>query len=126
VEGAGRRVDENDPFARKGLARDQPVEGVLEGAREAVRVFGRGNDDGVAGADKCAKSLHRLGLRFALDVVVGAEWREPCEIAVDQDADVRRRKLRQRLERGCVDRPAAQAARDREHPDFMHVNSGRR
>ena len=47
-------------------------------------VFRGGDDERVARIDERAKRLDRLGLRLVLDVIVGVERRQLCEIAVQE------------------------------------------
>jgi len=60
-------------------------------------VFGGGDDEGVARADERAQRLDRFGLRPVFDIVVGIEWRQIGEFAVDENLDALGRKPRQRL-----------------------------
>ena len=60
-------------------------------------VFGRGDHDGVARADKLAQRFDRFGLGLILDVVVGIERGKPGEVAIDEHADAAGREPRQRV-----------------------------
>src|SRR5271165_3485179 len=62
MEGPRRRVDKDDRLAREGLASNEPVEGVLERASDAMRVFRRSDHDGVARLSHCPEDLDRRRL----------------------------------------------------------------
>ena len=47
-------------------------------------VFWGGDDERIARIDERAKRLDRLRLRLVLDVIVGVEWRQRGEIAVER------------------------------------------
>ena len=103
-----RSVYEGDGLADDLAAPDDPVQRVLEGAWNSMRILRAGNQHGVGGADLAPELCDHLRRLIAVDVRV--EQRQFSELRVEQNLDAFRCEIGGSKNQGRVRREAAQAS----------------
>lgn len=112
VVAAMRGMGQRDGLADDMLARDKPVDGILQAAGERSDVFGAGDDNTIGSRDLVLEGPNDLRRRITL--AIGREDREIADTGEDFDCDGRRRKVGQRAQKRGVGRLGAGAAGDGE------------
>ena len=119
VLGPRRGRDQRDRLADELMPADQPVEQVLERAREAPGIFGRRDHERIGRLDLPPQIAN--GGRKVRAVEVGVEGRQLRQAAIGDDLDPHGCDQRERVECGRVGGGLPQAAREREKPHARTV-----